>query len=252
MYLSRHKHLLSVPIMLSALVRLIGSICRAIIRILVNRSNSINPDMTDSFLWYVQTFFSLLEIAVVALAFYITWKKLKHYSGIIEADDRVELGRLQEETLGTKLPSLSLNAIGQLFQIWAVILIGAETVYLISSMIYRRFTSELMLLITDSQNYMIFYSIYNMTHGFKYLSMLMAILLGVMMTAIFLHDRRLEIAVPVIAGIFLLAFGILNMQKISLTGREIGIVWTSVIFHLTETIGLLGFSIYLAMHYRGL
>ncbi len=91
-----------------------------------------------------------------------------------------------------------------------------------------------------------------MTHGFKYLSMLMAILLGVMMTAVFLHDRRLEIAVPVIAGLFLLAFGLLHMQKISLIGREIGIVWTSVIFHLTETIGLFGFSIYLAKHYTGL
>ncbi len=156
MYLSRHKHLLSVPIMLSAFVRLTGSVCKVIIRILIARNNSITPDMSDSFLWYEQTFFSLLEIMVVAGAFGMTWKKLIHYNSIIEANDRAEMGRLQEETLGTKLSSLSLEAIGQLFQIWACILIGAETVYLISSMIYRRFISELMQIITDSQHYMVF------------------------------------------------------------------------------------------------
>jgi hypothetical protein len=73
-----------------------------------------------------------------------------------------------------------------------------------------------------------------------------------MMTAIFLRDRRLGIAVLMIAVLFLLAFGILQMQTITFTGREIGIVWTSVIFHLTETVGLFGFSVYLAKHYKGL
>ena len=252
MYFSRHKHLLSVPMMLSALARLACSTCRAIIRIIMNRNNSMTPDMINTFLWRVQTFFSFFEIVVIAVVFYLTWKKLTCFRDTIEADDRKEIGRLQEETLGTKLSSLSAEAIMQLLQLWAVILIGAESVYYISSLIYRRVTSQLILLITDVNQYKDFFSIYNQTHGFKYLAMLTAILLGIMMTAIFLRDRRLGIAVLMIAVLFLFAFGILQMQTITFTGREIGIVWTSVIFHLTETVGLFGFSVYLAKHYKGL
>lgn len=238
--------------MLSAIVRLLCSTCRAIIRIIINRSNSMTPDMVNSFLWRIQTFLSFLEIAVIAGVFCFTWKKLTSYRDTIEADDRNEIGRLQEETFGGRLSSLSAEAIMQLLQIWAMILIGAETVYYISSLIYKRVTSQLMLMITDVTQYNSFFSIYNQTHGFKYLAMLTAILLGVMMTAIFLRDRRLGIAVLIIAVLFLMAFGILQMQTITFTGREIGIVWTSVIFHLTETVGLFGFSVYLAKHYKGL
>ncbi len=238
--------------MLSAIVRLISSVCRVVIRLILNRSNSMTPDMINTLLWRFQTFFSFLEIVVIAGVFYFTWKKLIHYRNTIEVDDRNEMGRLQEDTLGSKLPSLSAESITQLLQIWAVILIGAESVYYISSLIYKRVTSQLMLMITDVQQYSSFFSIYNQTHGFKYLAMLTAILLGVMMTAIFLRDRRLGIVVLIIATLFIFAFGILQMQTVSFTGREIGIVWTSVIFHLTETIGLLAFSVYLAKNYKGL
>ena len=238
--------------MLSAIVRLVSSVCRVIIRLILNRKDSMTPDMINTFLWRVQTLFSFLEIAVIAGVFYFTWKKLTCYRDTVEADDWKEIGRLQEETFGAKLSSLSAEAIMQLLQLWAIILIGAESVYYISSLIYKRVTSQLILLITDVDQYNDFFSIYNQTHGFKYLAMLTAILLGIMMTAIFLRDRRLGISVLIIAVLFLLAFGILQMQTITFSGREIGIVWTSVIFHMTETVGLFGFSVYLAKHYKGL
>ena len=71
MYFSRHKHLLSVPIMLSALARLACSTCRAIIRIIINRNNRMTPDMINTFLWRIQRFFSFFELVIIAIVFYL-------------------------------------------------------------------------------------------------------------------------------------------------------------------------------------
>ncbi|MCR5475182.1 MAG: hypothetical protein K6F28_08285, partial [Lachnospiraceae bacterium] len=66
------------------------------------------------------------------------------------------------------------------------------------------------------------------------------------------HDHYLKVAAVLITVLFLVSFGIFQMQTIELPGRQIGIVWTSVIYHLTETIGLFLMSVYLVKKYRGL
>ena len=38
-----------------------------------------------------------------------------------------------------------------------------------------------------------FVAIYNNTHGFKYIGLLIALLIGVLMTGIFLNDRLLKV-----------------------------------------------------------
>ena len=252
MYFSRKTHFLSLAIMLAALIRLSGSMIEGFIRMVVNRNVTLTPDMMDSILWNVQAGCSLAEISLIALVFYLSLKKLRRYKGLVDEDDYAQMGRLQEEVFGKNISSLSADSIEQLLQMWAVILIGAECVYFCSSIVYKRFTTELMLLLFGGRQYTSFVSIYNLTHGFKYLEMLTAIVLGVVMTAIVLHDRYLKIAAAVITVVFLLAFGIFQMQTIQVSGRQIGIVWTSVIFHLTETIGLFILSVYLSKHYRGL
>ena len=97
-----------------------------------------------------------------------------------------------------------------------------------------------------------FVMLYNMTHGFKYLEILSAILLGVVMTGIFLNDRFLKLSSMAILLVFLISFSALQMQTVYLMGREIGIVWTSLIYHVTETLGLFLLSLYLSKHYKGL
>ena len=252
MYFSRKTHFLSLAIMLAALIRLSGSMIEGLIRMVVNRNVTLTPDMMDSILWNVQAGCSLAEISLIALVFYLSLKKLRRYKGLVDEDDYAQMGRLQEEVFGKNISSLSADSIEQLLQMWAVILIGAECVYFCSSIVYKRFTTELMLLLFGGQQYTSFVSIYNLAHGFKYLEMLTAIVLGVVMTAIVLHDRYLKIAAAVITLVFLLAFGIFQMQTIQVSGRQIGIVWTSVIFHLTETFGLFILSVYLSKRYRGL
>ena len=94
-------------------------------------------------------------------------------------------------------------------------------------------------------------SIYNLTHGFKYQGMLIALLLGAMMTGIFLDDRALKITSIVIACLFMLSIAGPEMFTLSLMGRRYGIVWSSVIFNLMETVGLFALALYLRWRYNG-
>lgn len=239
--------------MLSAVIRLGGSALEGVIRMIINRSVSLLPDMMDSYLSIVQTVCSLLEIILITFVFLYFWKKLKRSMNVIEEDDREELGKLQAEVFGDDLPTLRAESINQLLQIWGMILAGVECIYYVSSLIYKQFTTELMkLMLGGIEYYTSFVSIYNLSHGFKYLEMFTAIVIGVMVTSIILHDNYLKIAAVLITIVFLTAFGIFQMQTIELPGRQIGIVWTSVIYHLTETLGLFVLSVYLAKKYRGL
>ena len=43
----------------------------------------------------------------------------------------------------------------------------------------------------------------------------------------------------------------LEMFTLSLLGRNYGIVWSSVIFHLMETVGLFALARYLRIRYHG-
>ena len=52
--------------------------------------------------------------------------------------------------------------------------------------------------------------------------------------------------------LFILAFTIFQMVTFYTEIKIISIVWTSVIYHGLETVGLMLFSVYLSKHYRGL
>ena len=164
------------------------------------------------------------------------------------------MGELQKEYFGDNLASLSVSSVNRLLQLWAVIFVGAELIYDFTSILYRRFIGMLMdaLSLGEGMTDGTFVMLYNMTHGFKYLEILSAILLGVVMTGIFLNDRLLKLASLAILAVFLISFAVLQMQTVYLMGREVGIVWTSIIYHATETIGLFLLSLYLSKKYKGL
>ena len=82
--------------------------------------------------------------------------------------------------------------------------------------------------------------------------MFSAIILGMFVTAVFLKDRMLKIISVVLTVLFLLAFTIFQMVTFYTEIKIISIVWTSVIYHGLETVGLIIFSIYLSKHYKGL
>ena len=160
MYFSKKTHLLSYAIMAAALIKLLGAFIEGVIRMGISRFTSLLPDMLDSVMWRVQIISSVLQVILIAVIFYLAWRKLSRLKGLIDTDDLAELGRLQEEFLGEHLSSLPSDAIGQLLQIWAVILTGAEGIYFASSVIYRRFTAELVLMALNGSGYDSFVSIY--------------------------------------------------------------------------------------------
>jgi hypothetical protein len=240
--------------MLVAIIKIIAALCEAGLRFFIQKQNSLSPDMLDTVLWRLQLINSGVQIILATLVFFFAWKKLDHYMSLVPAEDRKEMGLLQKEFINDKIASLSGSSVSRLLQLWTVIFVGSELVYVFTSITYRRFISALMsaLSVGDGLTDGTFVMLYNMTHGFKYIEMLCAILLGVVMTGIFLSDPYLRVASLIILLLFMLAFGVLQMQTVNLMGRSVGIVWTSLIYHATETIGLFLLSLYLSKKYRGL
>ncbi len=239
--------------MAAALINIITAMISGLLRLILTRNDSITAAMADEISWIIQVIISALQLILLCFLFYYAFRKLGRYMKTVAVDDREAMGKLQEEVFGTKLSVLSAEATRRLLQIWAVILIGVELIYDITSSLYREFVMQLfnMELLTGGIFSGGFTILYNSTHGFKYLGMLIAILLGIMMTGIFLDDRLLKTVASVLAVLFLIAFSVFQMNTISIFGRMVGVVWTSVIFHATETVGLLTVAVYMRTHYQG-
>ena len=254
MYISVDKHVLSKAIMMTAVVKLLAAMSEGALRFILQKNNSTSPDMLDIMLWHSQIVISLIQIAITAVIFYVAWRRLNHYVSIIPEEDRRSMGELQKEFFGDNIASLSVSSVNRLLQLWAVIFVGAELIYVFTSIMYRRFIAMLMDALSSGEAMTdgTFIMLYNMTHGFKYLEILSAILLGVVMTGIFLNDRYLKLGSLAILLLFLVSFGAIQMQTVFLMGREVGIVWTSLIYHITETLGLFMLSFYLTVRYKGL
>jgi len=254
MYINPRIHILSGAIRNVALLKIIAAIFEGILRFMLKKGTTLSPDMIDIVLWRSQFLISAVQIILIFVLFYISWKKLTRYIDVIPEEDRKAMGSLQEEFFGENIASLSVTSIKSLIELWAVIFTGAELLYCFTSLMYRRFTSLLMLALfngsTASANF--FVMLYNMTHGFKYQEILSSILLGVFITGIFLNDRILKLSSLSVLLIFLLAFALFDMQTVNIMGRDIGLVWTSVVCHASETIGLFLLSFYLSKHYKGL
>ena len=253
MYYTRKRHLLSNAVFLVTGINLFGDIFMAVFRLFFRKKSDGLPDMLNSTIWMAELISSVVILLLIVLVFVAAFRKIKRDMNKIREADRRDMGRLQEDMLGKKLSTLSADVINKLIQLWAVVFVGMQIISNITSIIYRRFANMLFDLYQsgqlDSKKQLV--SIYNKTHGFKYLGMLCAILLGVMITAIFLEDRllrRIDIAATVV---FIVCFCCMDMTKMSIFGFKIGIVWTSVVFHLIETIGMVVFAIYLRRRYKG-
>lgn len=250
MYFSKHKHMISNTILGITLVGFLLSGLMAVLRIIMTKSNAVTPDMLDHMISQMQNGFTFLQLLITGIIFLYAWKKIRKYATVVNPEEQWEMARLQEEFLGENKSVLSIDVIYKILQIWVVILFWVQIIYEITSLIYERFIAELLAALSGSEA--IFVSIYNSTHGFKYIGMLIAILLGVMVTGIFLDDRILKIAAFLVAFVFLISFSVLQMSTVHIIGKSIGIVWTSVIFHFTKTVGLIVYALYLRYRYHGI
>ncbi len=253
MYLNTTKHYLSKAICLSALIRMLAQVLNVVSRILFS-SNLSEPDMLNSTIFYFNMTVDIIVIFVIAGIFTKNLKEMKNIMSIVMDDDIEKMGLLQKQYIPNGISSLKAEAIFQLLEIWASIMLFIQVMSIVSGYQYKRFIAILYEIIPmDSYNQAVLFSgIYNSTHGFKYIGMFAAFIIGIFTTAVFLKDRFLKVVTVGITAAFLLAFTIFQMITVATEIKIISIVWTSVIYHGLETIGLLLFSLYLAKHYKGL
>lgn len=144
----------------------------------------------------------------------------------------------------------------KLLVLWGVILIPIQ---LINDVIVMLYTRMLVLIYQVFQagnvdpDGRIFALVYDSTHGFKYICIFLAILLGIVMTGEILEKRKLMILSGVVAILFLVAFALLRMDSLDITRFttfEIGLNWASMVFHALNTIGLFGIGLYIVFSFK--
>ena len=252
MYFSPKKHILSNMLLFVAMLRLIAAAVSLAVRLIMRRGG-ILPDLADETLARMQLVPAAAVLLITALIFLTALIEIGRNLRVIPKEERQELARLQEETFGERNAALPAETVRKLLLIWLAILVGAQSMYDLSAEIYRRFVTGLARAFIDATGSTgsAYASFYNLSHGFKYQGMLIALLLGAAMTGIFLADRILIAAVVLVAGLFMISAAGMEMYTLPVMGRAYGIVWSSVIFHFMETIGLIAVACYLRVKYHG-
>ena len=253
MYLNTRRHYLSKSICLSSVIGLLAQCLNALSRILFS-SNLSEPDMLNSAIYAFNVSVQIIVILLIIIVFGRNLREMRHIMSIVLDDDVEKMGLLQKQYIPEGISTLKASAIYQLLEIWASILLFIQVMSMVSNYQYKRFVSELYRIIPmDSYEQAVEFSgIYNSTHGFKYIGMFSALIIGIFVSAVFLNDRFLKVLSVIATLVFLMAFTIFQMITFDTEIKIISIVWTSVIYHGLETIGLIVFSVYLAKHYKGL
>ena len=252
MYFSPKKHILSNVLLFVAMLRLIAAAVSLAVRLIMRRGG-ILPDLADETLARMQLVPAAAVLLITALIFLTALIEIGRNLRVIPKEERQELARLQEETFGERNAALPAETVRKLLLIWLAILVGAQSMYDLSAEIYRRFVTGLARAFIDATGSTgsAYASFYNLGHGFKYQGMLVALLLGIIVTAIFLDDKVLKIIAYIIAVLFLISSTSIGMASVAVMGDTIGIVWSSVIFHVMDTVGLAVLAMYMRMRYHG-
>ena len=253
MYFTKKYHPVSKTLIATTVIQILASVIQTVLRWLIREKTGV-PDMLDDKVWWMTIAVDGVALVLTATVLVIALRKVKEIMSFVDEEDQVMMGRLQEDTFGKDLSALPADLIFKVLAVWGSILVGVGIIQEVVTILYRRFALNLygMYFSGNFTKKKMLNSIYNSTHGFKYLALLVAVLLGMVITAILLEDRRLLIFVVVAAGVFLLAFSLFDMTKINVFGKSIGVVWTSVIFHALQTVGMVSFAIYLRVKYKGL
>lgn len=254
MFVKKKAHVLSGSIFATASLNLIMECGISIYRLLMKSNKSVEPDMLSTNVWNAQQVCSVIMLILTTAIFIFAINRFQHYRSLIPLEDRAEMAKLQEEVFGSKTPKLSSYSIIQLLQLWAAILICAQLMYQATSIIYKNFIEQLYNCVdlSDDASASLLAYIYNNSHGFKYIAMFIAIAVGIFITGVFLNDSLLKTCAVVLILLFVATISVTNMHTLTIGHHTIGVVWTSVLFHFLQTVGLIALSLYLAIKYKEL
>ncbi len=253
MYLNSKTHYLSHCLLITAMLNIAYMGLTAVFRFLFGDNTSV-PDNINPLIYHSQLIMELITIALIFIIFYRAMKDLKSKIALIESDDYDNIASLQKEFMSDKLSTLRGESILQLLEIWGTILVVVQIMSIVANYQYKKLETILydliIIFLNGSPTY--YNEVYNSSHGFKYICMFTALMLGISITGIFLNDKYIKLAFYVLVVFFLVSFVALEMITFYTSLKIISIVWTSVITHGLETIGLIILAIYLKNHYRGL
>lgn len=246
MFILKKNHLFSNVLMQTAIINSFEVAVKIIVRLNMRSrlGTTMQPDMLNSRISSIQDVLTAGRLVLITLVFLYAFRKLRAVRSLIDSKDYSEMAKLQEEMIPDSISSISVYSVSQLLQIWAFVLIGVNVVHEMGSVMYQNFMSILSgnLLILNPTAYI---EVYILTHGFKYIGMVTAIIIAIFATGIFLKDIPLKAFSIIFMVIFTAAFALLKMNTVAVAGRSIGIIWTSVIYHLMQTAGLFAVAWYL-------
>lgn len=155
-----------------------------------------------------------------------------------------------------KMQSLYFHSpyVRKLLFAWGVILIPVQLMYDLSSLIYNRMLGMIWLILSNyytTESQVMYAMFYDSSHGFKYLGMFMAMIIGIVMTGVILEKRNLIAVSAILAVIFMVSFAAINMKTMTLDvlSINIGINFTSLLFHGLTTVGLGILGLYVIYSY---
>lgn len=130
--------------------------------------------------------------------------------------------------------------------IWGFVTIGVQVLYYISSYYYGMLVNEMM---SDLSPYE-YGTFYASTHVFKYAPMFIGLVMGIMITGAMLKDKWLVLVCILLSIAYISCYGMEDMIPIVLpNGSQLGLVIPALIFHITESIGMLMIGIYCKKKY---
>ncbi|MBO4373834.1 MAG: hypothetical protein J5829_01895 [Lachnospiraceae bacterium] len=247
MYLSSKKHILSNTLILATVIQFVSVILQFVIASILQDGSGINGMPSDS-VWSLQHTVTAFSTILILVVFVFAIKKVKGYIGVVDKEDRAMMGRLQEDSFGEDLSALPGEMIQKLLFVWEVILVGVGFMQTLVLVMYRKLIVDLTAI---DESGMSMTKVYGSIDGFKNLTMVFTLLLGIVITSVVLENRQFTVLSIVIAVLFLVAFCIFDVKKADLFGVRPGTDWNSVVFYLISTVGMIIFSLYLRIRYRG-
>jgi len=216
------QQILGVFLLCVSAVNIIEALSKSFVRYIY----SADPVKAGTYQNYL-AYFKLLVVAVIYFNCLIRMKKLYFHSPYVR----------------------------KLLFIWGVILIPIQLICDISTLLYNRLLDLIWMILsqTNVDNYEALYALfYDSSHGFKYMGMFIAVVIGIVLTGVILERRNLIIISTVLMTVFMVLFAAINMRTASfdILSINIGVNFTSVLFHSLMTIGLFILGVYIFKSYR--
>lgn len=252
MYINKNKHIVSSFLIIAAIVKCAMMVCVALGRAIFSRSGAEIVALNTK-VERLELVTAVIQLVIISIVFLIYEKDIVHIKKVIPKEDFAEVALLQQEYSNNNISVLRLDQIDSLLKLWAFILVVMQIIYNFTTELYEQMIMNMQAIVLQSgMDGEIFIQLYNRSHGFKYICMMSAIMIGIFVSGLFLDDKTLIFTSIGMLCLFMITFMFISSSSMSMLGKNMEIVWSSILFHLFDTAGLLVSAIYIRIRYQGM